>query len=438
MSTFLNNYGYCIQMKPLLVFLLISPLYLCAQVMQAEYASVPKLIDGLSEDWQTERAQEYVQQNHTTHDPNVLFSMLEWDEQYLYVLCMVKDKHLVQVHKGENAPYLYLNDAFEFYIDPLNDSKSRMDINDYQFIITLNNDHSILKGDKRLIEDKDNLAPKELGIATIVFQSAVACIGKVNDEDTEDSMYCVEMAIPWSGIGVNARSGHLFRADFCVDDLDSVVNMSLLADTAEVPSFFYSSWKGSRDFSFPDQWVGIKLQGEPGVFTSLSKKYSRIWLLLFFSSVAFSISWILFLLYRIRQLKNVPVRQALEPAMSSVVHPQPEEQPVTRTSPVVEKARLHIINNLGQSLSTETLADHLAMSPRQLQRVFKEELNTTPLSFVIAIKMEEAMKLLSSGDKNISEIAYALGFNDPSYFSRVFKKYFNHSPSEVLSQQQLK
>ena len=38
--------------------------------------------------------------------------------------------------------------------------------------------------------------------------------------------------------------------------------------------------------------------------------------------------------------------------------------------------------------------------------------------------------MLLNSDNNISEIAYALGFSDPAYFTRLFKKYFGKSPSE--------
>lgn len=44
--------------------------------------------------------------------------------------------------------------------------------------------------------------------------------------------------------------------------------------------------------------------------------------------------------------------------------------------------------------------------------------------------MEEAAKMLLKNEFNVSEIAYALGFSDPAYFTRLFKKYFGESPSE--------
>ena len=53
----------------------------------------------------------------------------------------------------------------------------------------------------------------------------------------------------------------------------------------------------------------------------------------------------------------------------------------------------------------------------------------TPNDFVVAIKMKHAMKMLSEQpEPNISDIAYALGFSSPRYFSRCFKERFHQSP----------
>jgi AraC-like DNA-binding protein len=44
--------------------------------------------------------------------------------------------------------------------------------------------------------------------------------------------------------------------------------------------------------------------------------------------------------------------------------------------------------------------------------------------------MERAAAMLREGKQNVSEVAWALGFTDPAYFSKVFKKYFGRSPKE--------
>jgi AraC-like DNA-binding protein len=50
--------------------------------------------------------------------------------------------------------------------------------------------------------------------------------------------------------------------------------------------------------------------------------------------------------------------------------------------------------------------------------------------FITSIRLKRAAYLLSEGLSNISEVAYQVGFNDPKYFSRCFRKQFNITPSE--------
>ena len=56
----------------------------------------------------------------------------------------------------------------------------------------------------------------------------------------------------------------------------------------------------------------------------------------------------------------------------------------------------------------------------------------TPLDFVRNIKMKHACMMLLNRTQNISEIAYAIGFTSPKYFSKCFKEEFGVTPSEYL------
>ncbi len=54
----------------------------------------------------------------------------------------------------------------------------------------------------------------------------------------------------------------------------------------------------------------------------------------------------------------------------------------------------------------------------------------SPNNFVLSLRMKKAAALLESSEHGVSEIAYIVGFNDPKYFSRTFKKYYKKSPTE--------
>ncbi|GHV58013.1 hybrid sensor histidine kinase/response regulator [Bacteroidia bacterium] len=80
----------------------------------------------------------------------------------------------------------------------------------------------------------------------------------------------------------------------------------------------------------------------------------------------------------------------------------------------------------------EILADDLKMSVNQLFRKMKALMNTTPYSVILQVRMTHAAKLMTESDLNISEIAFAVGYQELSNFSRAFKKYYNLSPRDYL------
>ena len=80
------------------------------------------------------------------------------------------------------------------------------------------------------------------------------------------------------------------------------------------------------------------------------------------------------------------------------------------------------------------LANYLYISPNYLSTIFKNNLNINFNAYLNNIKIEYALTLIYQGVSSIKEIAFASGFNDQSYFTKVFKKYNNISPSEEIQQ----
>jgi len=74
------------------------------------------------------------------------------------------------------------------------------------------------------------------------------------------------------------------------------------------------------------------------------------------------------------------------------------------------------------------------MSPAHFTRKFKELVGVSPQDFITKSKLERAQQLLFYTDKSISEIAIEVGYNDPNYFSRIFKKTFQMTPKEYREQ----
>ena len=77
----------------------------------------------------------------------------------------------------------------------------------------------------------------------------------------------------------------------------------------------------------------------------------------------------------------------------------------------------------------ETIANDLAMSVRTLHRRLKEE-GTTFNELLTQLRQSLAQRMLSDGNRSISEVAFNLGYSDHSAFSRAFKGWFGQSPND--------
>ncbi|MCR5790632.1 MAG: response regulator [Lachnospiraceae bacterium] len=75
-----------------------------------------------------------------------------------------------------------------------------------------------------------------------------------------------------------------------------------------------------------------------------------------------------------------------------------------------------------EDISLNTLAERLNMSPNHFSAVFSQEMGQPFIEYLINKRMEKAKELLMTTDKRSSEIAYAVGYKDPHYFSYTFKK----------------
>ena len=82
------------------------------------------------------------------------------------------------------------------------------------------------------------------------------------------------------------------------------------------------------------------------------------------------------------------------------------------------------------NFGTDWLADEIGLSPRQLRRRIKALTRLSATGFIRTLRLQRAAQLITQEAGTIAEIAYAVGFNDPKYFSRLFRQVYGVSPSE--------
>lgn len=75
-----------------------------------------------------------------------------------------------------------------------------------------------------------------------------------------------------------------------------------------------------------------------------------------------------------------------------------------------------------------TIATQIGMSKSNLLLTFKKATGQSPIDYLIQLRIQKSMELLRNSDETISDIAFAVGFNDSNYFSRQFSKINGTSP----------
>jgi len=102
-----------------------------------------------------------------------------------------------------------------------------------------------------------------------------------------------------------------------------------------------------------------------------------------------------------------------------------------RTVQMLSQALWYMQDNMDSQINIPDIAAKLYVSERHLSRIFKECFGCTPGDYITKMRMNNALKLLSKGHMKIEKVASLCGYEDPSYFSRIFKKTFGISPRQT-------
>ena len=98
---------------------------------------------------------------------------------------------------------------------------------------------------------------------------------------------------------------------------------------------------------------------------------------------------------------------------------------------VVDKLIQFINDNFSKNISLQDAAESVFFNPAYCSRFFKEQTGENFSNYLLKVRMEHAVKLLKE-NKKINDISKECGYQSPGYFTRVFKDYYNCTPSEYL------
>jgi ligand-binding sensor domain-containing protein/signal transduction histidine kinase/DNA-binding response OmpR family regulator len=127
-------------------------------------------------------------------------------------------------------------------------------------------------------------------------------------------------------------------------------------------------------------------------------------------------------------------RQRLKTLFSNNLIPAPREITTTRSDEMFLQRAIKVVeDNITEiDWSVQEMASELCISRSLLHKKLTAIVGQSAVDFITAIKLKKSALLMHEGNLNISEVAYSVGFNDPKYFSRCFRKYFGKSPSEYV------
>ncbi|WP_066070261.1 response regulator transcription factor [Neobacillus soli] len=125
------------------------------------------------------------------------------------------------------------------------------------------------------------------------------------------------------------------------------------------------------------------------------------------------------------QQLNTESRLVLEKMLKSFTSMKNEISPN-----IFQTIKQFIVENSHREISLEIVAAQVNLSPYYVSKLFKEHSGTNFIDFLTECRIMKAKKLMLDPSKSLKEITFEVGFHDPSYFSRVFKRSHNISPTD--------
>lgn len=96
----------------------------------------------------------------------------------------------------------------------------------------------------------------------------------------------------------------------------------------------------------------------------------------------------------------------------------------------IHQIKQYILEHSHEDISLEMIGHRVSLSPFYISKLFKDQLGMNYIDFLTECRIEKAKKLMSDPDKSLKEITFEVGYHDPNYFSKVFKKMSGASPTD--------
>ncbi|MDG0792108.1 response regulator [Cohnella ginsengisoli] len=96
----------------------------------------------------------------------------------------------------------------------------------------------------------------------------------------------------------------------------------------------------------------------------------------------------------------------------------------------IQQIKQYVYEHSHEDISLEAIGKRVGLSPFYISKLFKEQLGVNYIDFLTECRIDKAKKLMGDPERSLKEITFEVGYHDPNYFSKVFKKMCDVSPTE--------
>ena len=147
-------------------------------------------------------------------------------------------------------------------------------------------------------------------------------------------------------------------------------------------------------------------------------------------------SWLDLALYLIA--RNVGIETAMQAARVNLIDWHDiGQQPFARLASsrqvddaIIERCQTWIAQHYHEPAPVAAMARLSGLAERSFKRRFEQATGMSPLEYVHTLRLEEAKQMLEAGDTSIAAIANEVGYEDPGFFSRLFRRHVNLTPAQ--------
>ena len=139
---------------------------------------------------------------------------------------------------------------------------------------------------------------------------------------------------------------------------------------------------------------------------------------------------------RLKVEKMVEQNTRRQQTFKNQIEPEPSQITITTLDEqLIKKAIAYVEENIASpNLSVEDLSRSLGMSRVHLYKKLTSITGRSPLEFIRVLRLKRAAQMLKDPSQNVADVAYAVGFNNPKYFTKYFKEEFGILPSKYYQQ----